>query len=72
MIEDKDMIEDKIRLFFSKSLPIHISKKNGEWLNGSIIEVGSNFLLLKEFKLNDMLVFFSEIAEVEQFREVKE
>ena len=72
MIDD-EMIEDRAKIYSSKTIPVHITKNDGEWLNGFIEEVSIDFLMLKEFKKGLMPVFFSEIRNIETYtREVEE
>lgn len=67
MTEDK-MIEDRARVYSSKTIPVHITKTDGEWLNGFIEEVSSDFLMLKEFKKGLMPVFFLQIKNIETYQ----
>lgn len=59
------MIEDKAKVFSDKSIAVHITKKNGSWLNGMITEVNANFLMLQENKDGLMPVFFKEIKNIQ-------
>lgn len=61
------MINDKASIYLEKKIPVHITKHDGEWLNGNIKEIGSNFLMLDEFKKLSMPVFFSEILNIETY-----
>lgn len=65
-------INDKSKVFFEKQIPVHIVVKNGEWSNGYIKEVGSNFLILEEFKKGKIIIFFAEVTSIESYtREIK-
>jgi len=52
----------KALIFHDKKTIIHISKKNGLWTNGFIIEVGNDFFIIKD-RLTDesSIVLFSEL-----------
>lgn len=68
MIDD-NMIKDKALVYSEKKIPVHITKSNGEWLNGFIEEVSDDFLMIKEFKKELMPVFFLEIINIETYKE---
>ncbi len=59
------MIEEKAKVFSDKCISVHITKKNGSWLNGSIKEVNADFLMLQELKEGLMPVFFLEIKNIQ-------
>jgi len=71
MINDK-LIKDKATIFSKKKIPVHINKKDGEWLNGIIKEVNSKFLMIDEYKKKLMPVFFVEIVNIEPFKETED
>lgn len=60
----------KIEEFIKKNLPVHISLKNGRWLNGYIFELFSDGFILNEFKEGQLPVFFNEfqLDGIEVFR----
>ena len=65
---ENEMINEKIsQVYFEKKIPVHITKKDGEWLNGLISEVNSDFLMIKEFKKGEIPVFFLQIQEIERY-----
>lgn len=69
---DKDNVEflmKQAKVYLKKKIPVHIRLENEEWLNGKIIEVSSEFLMLKEFKRGDLPIFFSQIIDIDKFRE---
>ena len=59
------MIEEKAKVFSDKKIQVHITKKNGSWLNGSITELNADFLMLQELKEGLMPVFFLEIKNIQ-------
>ena len=76
MKQDKDndnveFLKKQTKVYFKKKIPIHIRLENGEWLNGKIIEVSSEFLMLNEFKRGKLPIFFSQIIDINKFRERK-
>ena len=66
MINDK-LFNDKAKIYSKKKIPVHITKEDGEWLNGLIKEVDSKFLMIDEFKKGKMPVFFREIVNIETY-----
>ena len=68
MINDK-MINDKLLIYSLKKIAIHVSKKNGEWLNGYVEEMSNDFFMLDEFKKGLMPVFFEELKYIETFKD---
>lgn len=75
MIEDKKEIDDlnleKISEAHKSSIKVHIKKRNGEWRNGFVKELGSSFFLFKDEVKGDELIFYLELQRVEPFMELK-
>ena len=69
--EDKDLLREKVNYFYKNNLPVHVIKKNKEWLNGEIIEVSADFFILKENKEGEVPVFYLEVFDIEKFKEEK-
>ncbi len=67
MIQDQDTIKKKAQVFFDNSISVHVQKKSGEWLNGYISEVSSDFFMLNERLKGDLPVFFLEIESIEKY-----
>ena len=65
-----DIIEKTVRFYSERETPVHITKHDKEWMNGFIIEVGADFLVLNEFKKHEVVIFFKEILNVETFTKV--
>ena len=68
---DYKLINDRAKIYSKKKIPVHITKKDGEWLNGIIEEVNSDFLMINEFKKELMPVLFIEIINIETYRDGK-
>lgn len=48
--------------FLTRNTPIHVKKKNGIFHNGIILEVGTDFLILKDrVDGKEYLIFFGEL-----------
>lgn len=65
-----EILRKKAAYFLRKKIPVHISLKNGRWLNGNIKEIKPDFLVLNEFKIGKQPVFFIEIFQngIEEFK----
>ncbi len=72
-MDDKDnveLIKKKVDFFFKQNKSVHINlKKDKEFLNGSILEVNAEFIMLDERMKGTMPVFFLEIYDVDEFKE---
>jgi hypothetical protein len=64
----------KAEFYLEDKRKIHISLKTGTFYNGYIIEIRSDFLILKDDVLGEMPVFFSEIKDdgLEPYQDVGE
>ena len=60
--------DQKLKVFSDKNLPIHIKTKKDSWINGYIIEIGSIFCIVEEFKLGRTIIFFDEISELDVYK----
>ena len=56
----------KIKIFFERKIPVHLLKKDREWMNGYIQELGSNFFTIDEFKFGRRIVFLHELFSIEE------
>ena len=61
--------EQKIRESFSKNMELHLVKTNGEWRNGTILEVSADFFLFEDFVNGKEAIFFSELVKVKPYME---
>jgi hypothetical protein len=64
---------NRFKIFLDKNIPVHIRTFNGKWVNGMVLEIGSQFVVIDEFKFGRLITFFSEIDVLETYtREIKE
>jgi len=56
----------KIKVFFERKIPVHLLKKDREWMNGYIKEVGNDFFLIDELKFGERIVFLIELFSIEE------
>lgn len=59
MINENDY--EKAKIFFERQKIVHVSKLNGEFLNGLILELSEKFFVIKDFKKGEQFVFFNEL-----------
>ena len=73
MIIDNDNEKEKALIFSARKTTVHISKLNGIWDNGIILEVGSNFFILKSrLDGRENIILFDELKHpIEVFKEVE-
>lgn len=66
--------EHERSIFFSeRKITVHISRIDGFWCNGLILEVGSDFFIIKDrFDGKEHFIFFQELKKpIEKFNEVE-
>jgi len=72
MTEEYDTgIQEKLDFFMDEGLMIHITFKDGHFLNGRLIKkLREGVYWLEERKLGQVFVFIRDIKELEEFKEV--
>ena len=63
MTERNETIYETAKFYKDKNIPIHITLKSSDWLNGKIMSVSKDRLILHEEKFGEMLVLFERIKE---------
>lgn len=71
MEETIKVLKEKANYFFSKNLRVHITKKDKNFFNGEILTTKEDEFV---FKINDdkegeRIVFYSEINDIEEYKE---
>ena len=70
MIDEMNMINEKVSFYLKKKSKVHITKADDTWLNGFFIEKESaNVYSFKDDKFGLMHLFLFEIKKIEDFRE---
>jgi hypothetical protein len=64
---DKEMIINKLKIFFSEKISVHLVLSGGEWANGDIKEICDTYIILTEFKKGDLPILFEEIIDVDKY-----
>ncbi len=62
----------KLEFFKQENTSIHISKNNGWFHNGKILEIRGDLIILDDEKSGATPIYFLEIKEVEKRREKKD
>ena len=57
----------KAELFRDNKSVIHIDTLSGRFYNGTIINIGTDFILLKDRVIGDTFVLFSEVKTIEPY-----
>ena len=72
-MKDEKMNYERAKVFCDKQLAVHISKKDGVYYNGVIVEVSDEFFFILDKEDGKQLVFFKELSRpIEEFKEVEE
>jgi len=62
-MERNETIHETAKFFLDNSKSIHITLHSGQWLNGKIVSVSDDRLVLEEEKFGEMLVLFERIID---------
>jgi hypothetical protein len=62
----------RAEIFQQRKTIVHISKNNGIFYNGWILEVGSDFFILKDKVKGEVMILFSELVKPIEIYEVRE
>jgi len=54
----------RAKFFKEKDYPVHITKKNSWFHNGTILDLEHDFVILNDEKEGEIPIFFSEIVEI--------
>lgn len=57
----EEMDYERAKVFCERQLVVHISKKNGGYYNGVIVEVKPDFFFIDDREDGKQLVFFKEL-----------
>ena len=69
MTEDNKTNEEKILLSFQKAIKLHLLLKNGDWRNGYVKELSSDFFVFTDDVNGSEPIFFMELKKVEPYLE---
>lgn len=66
-----DEIIEVAKFLFENKITAHLDTRDSNFRNGLIIELHETFLVINDRMLGETPIPFSEIGEIEKFREVK-
>ena len=67
MSEDNNILKRKIEYFLNNKLLVHISLKNSKFLNGKILELAGDMIIVDDQFLGATPVYFDEIKFLEPY-----
>lgn len=67
--ETRTTIEKKVKFFFERKIPVHISKKCGTFHNGLILELAGDLIILEDEVYGSTPIHFFEILKIEKREE---
>jgi len=70
-IDNTDDLKKKIQIFKDSFLKVHLVLKDGEWLNGFIGDISSDFFMFKDKVKDELPIFYSELSRVEKYYDKK-
>jgi len=61
MINEKNIIKEKIEYFYKKGKPIHFKVLSGEFRNGYILQIEKDYFILNELVMSELPIHYIEI-----------
>ncbi len=71
-MELNELTKKKVEYFYHNKIRVHISKKNGFFHNGIILEFQSDLIILDDEKNGATPIYFLEILEIEKRKDKNE
>jgi len=69
-MNNEQMNYERAKIFLEKKIVVHISKKNGVYYNGLILEVKPHCFFIDDKEDGRQLIFFEELAKpIQEFKE---
>ena len=62
--DDYETIRKELQFYLEKQIKIHIKLGFNHWLNGLILKINKDNLVLNENKFGEMIVFFERISSI--------
>lgn len=66
--EGVEILKNQLEFYKKNDMEVHILRTDGRFYNGKILELAGDMLILDDFKLGAMPLFFMEIKTIEKFR----
>jgi hypothetical protein len=68
-MELNELTKTKVKYFYDNKISVHISKNNGFFHNGLILQYVEDYLIIDDEMNGAMPIYFVEIKEIEKRRE---
>ena len=62
-----EQVQRKLAFLFEKKKPVHVETASGKFYNGDLVNIGSDFFVIKDRKLGECFLFFNEISIVDMY-----
>ena len=72
MIQDKQIIYEKVKFYLEKDTSIHVQTSSGTFYNGHILAVDENSIILNDLKLGESYIAFAEITNIQPYKSREE
>jgi len=67
--KENDKTKELLKFYFEKKISVHIKFKESGWINGLILKIEYDKIILDENKYGEMLIFIDKILEVNPMKE---
>lgn len=68
-METNELNKTKVKYFYDNKISVHISKTNGFFHNGLILQYVEDYLIIDDDMNGAMPIYFVEIKDIEKRRE---
>jgi hypothetical protein len=68
-MELNELTKAKVKYFFENKIKVHISRTNGFFHNGLILEYVEDYIILDDKRNGAIPIYFIEIREIEKMEE---
>ena len=69
--KQREVISKKVNYYFKQKSEVHIVLDNNRFYNGLIKSIGTDFIIMEEYRLGEAIVLFAEIKESEPYEKEK-
>ena len=67
--KQREVISKKVNYYFKQKSEVHIVLDNNRFYNGLIKSIGTDFIIMEEYRLGEAIVLFAEIKDIEPYEE---
>ena len=65
--KQREVISKKVNYYFKQKSEVHIVLDNNRFYNGLIKSIGTDFIIMEEYRLGEAIVLFAEIKDIEPY-----